>query len=332
MSDERNIYVIPEPAIDVNEVRSSLRLLQRYNNLLTPNKILTKAGKTIVELIPKDVKDSAEQLFRTVNEADIYKKTLSVISDSFKQIERYASGKTLSEEFIISAVNSVVPQNTVTDLKEFCLARGYNISSLVFDFKRKNLFYAMANGAGTGAFGLAGLPANLALTLFLYYRAVQSVAMIYGYNVKTDNVEMVIAGEVLIAALNPLTENSGGINGALNEFLALKPLFLSDKGDASPEALKKLCEIKSMAKESLNQDAYKSTSGGFEYTVYKKVFEKLGEKFSKKILKKGIPLASTVIGAVTDSLEMNTVIEYADIFYNKRFLAEKKDNLKALST
>lgn len=42
----------------------------------------------------------------------------------------------------------------------------------------------MIEGGGTGAFGFWGLPFNLVLSTFLYFRAVQSIAMFYGYDVK----------------------------------------------------------------------------------------------------------------------------------------------------
>jgi len=61
---------------------------------------------------------------------------------------------------------------------------------------------AFAEGGATGYFGFAGLPLNLVLSMFLYYRAVQSIAMFYGYDVKHDSAELVIAGEVFMSALS----------------------------------------------------------------------------------------------------------------------------------
>ena len=43
-----------------------------------------------------------------------------------------------------------------------------------------------------------------------------------------------------------------------------------------------------------------------------------------------IPGLSAVIGAAFDISQMNTVISYADVFYNKRFLLEKEQRINAL--
>lgn len=42
------------------------------------------------------------------------------------------------------------------------------------------------------------MPFNLGLSTFLYYREVQSVAMYYGYDIKNDTAELVIANEYLV--------------------------------------------------------------------------------------------------------------------------------------
>ena len=43
-----------------------------------------------------------------------------------------------------------------------------------------------------------------------------------------------------------------------------------------------------------------------------------------------IPGLSAIIGAAFDVSQMNTVISYADVFYNKRFLLEKEQRINAL--
>ena len=61
---------------------------------------------------------------------------------------------------------------------------------------------ALVEGGGTGAAGFWGLPANLALSMFIYFCVVQSVAMFYGYDVKDGPTgELDIASEVFQGAL-----------------------------------------------------------------------------------------------------------------------------------
>ena len=60
------------------------------------------------------------------------------------------------------------------------------------------------------------------------------------------------------------------------------------------------------------------------------MFEQIGKGLGKKSVGKMIPGVSAVIGAAFDISQMNTVISYADVFYNKRFLLEKKQRINAL--
>ena len=51
---------------------------------------------------------------------------------------------------------------------------------------------------------------------------------------------------------------------------------------------------------------------------------------SKKAVGKAVPVAGAVIGAFFDTSQMNTVLEYADVFYNKRYLLEKEVRINTL--
>ena len=44
---------------------------------------------------------------------------------------------------------------------------------------------------------------------------------------------------------------------------------------------------------------------------------------TKKTVSRSIPVVGGIIGALFDTAQMNAVLEYADIFYNKRYLIEK---------
>ena len=64
--------------------------------------------------------------------------------------------------------------------------------------------------------------------------------------------------------------------------------------------------------------------------MFKGVFEQIGKSLSKKALGKAVPVAGAVIGALFDTAQMNTVLEYADVFYNKRQLLEKEVRINTL--
>lgn len=67
-----------------------------------------------------------------------------------------------------------------------------------------------------------------------------------------------------------------------------------------------------------------------EESLFKGVFEQIGKSLSKKALGKAVPVAGAVIGAMFDTAQMNTVLEYADVFYNKRYLLEKEVRINTL--
>lgn len=64
--------------------------------------------------------------------------------------------------------------------------------------------------------------------------------------------------------------------------------------------------------------------------MFKSVFEQIGKKLTKQAVGKSIPVVSAVIGALFDIAQMNKVLEYADVFYNKRFLIEKEVRINTL--
>ena len=43
-----------------------------------------------------------------------------------------------------------------------------------------------------------------------------------------------------------------------------------------------------------------------------------------------MPVVGGVIGGLFDTAQMNTILEYADVFYNKRFLLEKEVRVNML--
>lgn len=48
------------------------------------------------------------------------------------------------------------------------------------------------------------------------------------------------------------------------------------------------------------------------------------------MINKSIPFVSAGIGAFLDTAQMKRVLEYADIFYQKRFIAEKESRILLL--
>lgn len=132
---------------------------------------------------------------------------MKIVAESFKVLEENAAKVTVSESTVVSKGNKIVPDMEITDLDGARFVRSYELAKIVNAERLPNLGIAFAEGAATGAPGFAGIPFNIVLSNFIYYRAVQSTAMFYGYDVKNDPKELVLAREVFTMAMSPHQSN-----------------------------------------------------------------------------------------------------------------------------
>lgn len=335
--DEKPVYSVPVPIIDTKEENSIATLNTRYEKLCKPT-TLGKAGKAVSKIVPDAVKNVARDLGNTISEQELYAQVMKVIASSFKLIEETAAKYTIPRSTIIKRVNKTVKDNKITKAEEICFARGYDISKLVNNYRTGDLAIALAEGATTGFFGFAGLPFNLVLCMFICYRAVQSVAMFYGYDVKEDPSELIIASDVFMNALSPSTANANEVSNTIVKIMAFaeaqslkqatKKTYaeMISKGGASLLVV----QLRALANKAAQKALDKAGVKGLESSAFKAVFEQIGKGLGKKSVGKMIPGLSAVIGAAFDISQMNTVITYADVFYNKRFLIEKTQRINAL--
>ena len=331
-------YSIPSPIIDIKEEQSIDVLNARYEKLCKPT-VLGKAGKAVGKVVPDPVKEIAKEIGHTISEQELYSQIMNVIGSSFKLIEETAAKYTIPRSAIIKKVNKVVKDNAITRPEEFCLARGYHISKLVNDYRTGDLAVALVEGAGTGFFGFVGLPFNLVLCMFICYRAVQSVALFYGYDVKEDPSEMIIASDVFMSALSPSTANANEVSSTIVKIMAFaeaetlkqasKKTYaeMISKGGASLLVV----QLRALANKAAKNALEKAGEKGLENSAFKAVLEQIGKGLGKKSVGKMVPGISAVIGAAFDISQMNTVIAYADVFYNKRFLIEKEQRIYLLT-
>lgn len=331
------VYNMPQPLINKKESNSLVALTERYNKLIEPS-VLSKAGTKISGVIPESVKKIGGSVKDTITEAELFVQCMKVVVEGFNILEKQAAKMTISETSIVKKINKSLKDNEITKLEEVCLARSYDISKAVSTYKVQDLGLALAEGGVTGYFGFAGLPFNLVLSMFLYYRAVQSVAMFYGYDVKNDSAELVIASEVFMSALSP------GSKGANEMSSIIGKVMLMTEMTAVKQTAKKtwsemaarggislmLTQMRALANKSAQKALEKAGQKGLENSLFREIFEQIGKKLTKKALGKAIPVAGAVIGALFDTAQMNTILEYADVFYNKRYILEKESRINNL--
>ncbi len=297
-----------------------------------------RTGQRIMDVIPDSIKAGLQDIKANISGSEFYEQCMKVVADGFGILEKHAAKATVSESYIVKKVASTTKQNDITCLEEICFARGYNITKLVSSFKTKDLGLALIEGGVTGFFGVAGLPFSLVLSTFLYYRAVQSVAMYYGYDVKNNPSELIIAGEVFTKALSPKSNGSSEIGGIVGKVMiitettaikgATKKTWAEMAARGGVGLL--LTQMRALAHKSAKTALEKAGEKGLEESLFKGIFEQLGKSLTKKTLGKAVPYVGSLVGGLFDTSMMNTVIDYADVFYNKRFLIEKEVRINSV--
>jgi len=190
---------------------------------------------------------------------------------------------------------------------------------------------AFIEGGVTGAFGFAGLPFNLVLSTFINYCYVQSIAMYYGYDVKNDSAELIIACDIFMNALSPKSKGSNEITDIIGkimlmtELIAIKQTAKKTWSDMAPRGGLSLLitQMRALANKAAQMALEKTVQKGLEESLFKGAFEQIGKKLTKKAVGKSLPVVSGILGALFDTAQMNLILEYADVFYNKRYLLEK---------
>lgn len=334
---ENKQYIVPSPIIDIKEEKSLDALTERYNKMIEPGK-LAKLGTKVTDIVPDKVKKLGNGVKESISEKELYLQAMKVVADGFKIVEEQASKFSISEKAILNKVNEIVPDNEVSQLCEVCFARSYDLAKLVNSYKNRDLSLAFVEGGLTGAIGFAGIPFNLVLSTFLYYRAVQSIAMFYGYDVKNDATELVIAGEVFMNALNPGNSDANAVTGLIGK------IMLMSKATAVKQTAKKtwsdmasrggvellIVQMRAMANKSAKKALEKVGEKGLEKTIFRDVFEQIGKILTKKTIQRAVPIISAAIGAFFDTAQMKKVLEYADVFYNKRYILEKEIRINSV--
>lgn len=346
-----------EPIVDAEEYASLEEMNEDYKKMLEPGP-LSRLGDKIDEKLPqtaKDVKDNAKEVLGTVKNAiaanEYYESALKVCAEGFKVVEENVTKFTISKKEIVSMVNKQEPNVEINEIQDIKYARQYNIAKATNIFKNVDLAVAFVEGGATGFFGFKGIPFNLVLSTFLYFRAVQAIAMFYGYDVKNDPSEMMIASGVFAAALSLGKEDVGkreaidsqNTNLELENMTEIigKLMLYGDLVEIKAAAGKSwaavintgtagelIVQMRALAnKAAANALKKAGKKNAFEKTVFENVFKQVGKQLTQEAVGKMVDVIGAVVGALFDIGMMNRISNYADIFYGKRFIIEKEDRI-----
>lgn len=331
-------YQLPSPIISSRELTELDTLTERYENLKKPGK-LAETGKKLGSLLPSQLKDMAKAAGSTVTEQKLYEQVMEVVVDGFKTVEEQAARFSVGPEYVIEQVNASSKEGQVANLSEICLLRVTDVARAVEAQRSQHLGMAFAEGAVTGAPGFAGIPFNLVLSTFLYFRAVQSIAMFYGYDVKGDASEMMIASEVFTNALNPSSVATGGMGLTIGRIMAAAEI------SAVKQTVKKgwtamaehggatllIAQMRALANAAARKAVQSAGKQGLEKSAFKSIFEQVGRKLTQNVVGKAVPIVGGAVGALFDTSQMNKILNFAEIFYEKRFILEKEERIAALT-
>ena len=334
---ENQTYLIPELIIDAKEEKQLISLTEVYTKMTAPSKA-SLVMKKVEDKVPVAIKDAVVVAKDKISEAELVVEALKVVGKGFQTLEKYAAKVTLSEEQIVKKVNEIVPDNEITSLEEICLARGYDISDLVNKNKFVDIIASLVEGGALGAAGFPGLPFNLVLSTFLFYRSVQSIALFYGYDIKKDPAELQIASEVFMNAMNPKGSNDSELSSTIAKIMLLSTTTsvkqtvkkgwtaMAEKGGVHLF----ITQLRALANSAAKNALQKAGKQGLEKTAFTEIFEQIGKKLTQKSIGKSIPYIGAFIGATLDTAQMIQIINFANTFYNKRFILEKEMRINNL--
>lgn len=333
-----NNFILPTPIINQKEADTLDILSEKYRKLIEPNKIV-QLGAKAGQLVPERFKKLGTDISLTISEYELYTRMMKVAENGFKTLEEQAAKFSINEKQILNKINHQSSKHDIISLDEICLMRSYDLAKLVNTYKSQDIATAAIEGGGTGALGFWGLPFNFVLSTFLYFRAVQSIAMFYGYDVKNDSTELVIASEVFTSALSPIKND---INNEATNIIG-KIMLMSHAAVIQQTAKKTwtdmaarggipllLTQMRALANKAAQKALQNAGAKELESRLFKEAFEQIGRKLTLKTIGKAVPVVSAVISALIDTAQMRQILEYADIFYKKRFILEKENRIYTL--
>lgn len=335
-------WILPDPLLSECELDELSELTERYEKMVAPSaikKLVDKAGEVLPDELKGAIGGAFSDLTYEVQQRELYAQVMDQVANGFKVIEEQAARYSVSEADIVDLVNCSLSGVTIRSIDELCMLRSFDVAKIADGESGKHLLLAATEGAVTGAPGFVGLPFNIVFSMFLYYRAVQSVAMMYGYNVKEDPAELVIAGEVFSSAMSPTAESAGGMTEAIGKIMLVAEMegvkqtvkrgwtAMASRGGIATL----LTQIRALANAAAKKALENTGKKSLENNLFKNVLEQIGKNVTQKSLGKAIPVFGGAVGALFDTAQMNRVLQFANIFYHKRFVLEKPKRIADLT-
>lgn len=335
-------YPRPVNVVDRREEDLMERRAADFEKLMAPGPIRRRveamkqgAGEIMPEPVTKFVSKVTDGVME-LTEAELWQRVLAAVGGGFGALVEHATLFTVSPETVVQRVRKT--GHDVGSFDEIAAVRSYDIEALITKGRWAEITLAAVEGGVTGAFGLPGLPFNIALSYFLYFRAVQRIALHYGYDVIGDPTELQIASETTMLALSPKM-NEGGLSGTLAK-MALAGKAAALKHSLVNRAYTEMAErggaellyvqIRALANKAAEKALRNAGQKEIEAGIFKKMLERIGANMPARVGAKAVPILAGVVGAGMDAAYMKRVVHGANIVYHKRFLFEKEHRVAIL--
>jgi hypothetical protein len=337
-------FLMENVNLDIVEEKDLERLTNLYGKFVKPslvNKTITGAKDTIYKFTPKVLKDLTKDSLDVISDTDLWRKVMQMAADGFMILQGVSSKYTISEKDIIKRIQKTHPE--IYSINQIKNMKGYEIEKIVNSLDMSAYLSTILQSAPTGAVGMAGLPANIILSIFIQYRTVQLIAMYYGYDIKNSPSEMEYASAVLIEVISKGKVNdTGGLNEIIGKMMAeaeltslRSALTKSNIGYAQMVmngGIQQLyVKIRAITNKAALEALNKSNTKGIENGLVKRILESLSTKMSQSAGAKAVPVISAVLSVLIDTYQINKVLKMANIIYHKRFLIDKEISYKNTS-
>lgn len=329
----------PKPILDAREQALITALQNEFEAFTKPGVIergLKKLTSAVGCVVPQFLKKMLTDAGLSMNDWELIQKTLQIAEKGFHLLTQQASRMTVSKPGVIKKLSAC--GNAISTFEEVCLLRSYDIDGVIEDETYKDILLAAIEGAATGFFGFPGVPFNLALSFFLYFRAAQSVALHYGYDVKCDPRELQFAAEVTLQSLDP-SFAGGGLGGLIGKMMLSAEIstLKQSLGRLSYAEMAKrggseliYVQIRAFANKAAKTALEKAGREGAEAGVFKSLLAQLAKRMPKEAGKKGLPVIGAFIGGLSDAYLMGRILRGAKMIYHKRYLFEKEHRISLL--
>lgn len=331
---------IPDPILNDREIALEAQLLRDYEKFCKPGLVgrsIDTVGKAIVKVVPKFIKDGVSTAATAVSEQEVFKQALCWAGEGFGELTKLTATHTIGKSGTVTSIRA--RGSEIESFDSIPFLRSYEIERAVHRARLKRVMIAAAEGAATGAPGAIGIPFNLALSFFLFFRATQTIALTYGYDVQDDPGELAIASEVTMRSLEPrLASPTGSIGASMTKIMMVSQITSLQTAVSKRltyEAMLKngglqalVTQLRAFGNASARKAIEKTGQKSMEAGLFKGLLERIGAKASKNAVGKWIPIVSAVLGAGIDSYLMGRVLTGSNLFYHKRFLAEKPFRIK----